>query len=236
MIRRDSGRRHVPRRHQAGHRPSTDSVTTTRVAHDSRRISPRRRADRDQRRAADASTSTVTNRGDRPDPGRLALSFLRSEPRARVRSRGARTACGSNIAGGHRRALRAGRRTRGGAGRARRAARRVAGSTAWSNGALDDPTVRGSARWSAVADVFTRTASRHEAVDRRTYADHYGPTTGDRIRLADTDLIDPDRARLRRLRRRGEVRRRQGDSRRHGAVADRRRATAARPISSSRSA
>src|SRR5215510_6490509 len=26
-------------------------------------------------------------------------------------------------------------------------------------------------------------------VDRRTYADHYGPTTGDRIRLADTDLI-----------------------------------------------
>lgn len=26
-------------------------------------------------------------------------------------------------------------------------------------------------------------------VDRRTYADHYGPTTGDRIRLADTELI-----------------------------------------------
>ncbi len=26
-------------------------------------------------------------------------------------------------------------------------------------------------------------------LDRRTYADHYGPTTGDRIRLADTDLI-----------------------------------------------
>ena len=25
-------------------------------------------------------------------------------------------------------------------------------------------------------------------IDRRTYADHYGPTTGDRIRLADTDL------------------------------------------------
>jgi urease subunit alpha len=33
-------------------------------------------------------------------------------------------------------------------------------------------------------------------IDRRTYADHYGPTTGDRIRLADTDLfirIDADR-------------------------------------------
>src|SRR5438093_637914 len=26
-------------------------------------------------------------------------------------------------------------------------------------------------------------------IDRTTYADHYGPTTGDRIRLADTDLI-----------------------------------------------
>ncbi|OFW23174.1 MAG: urease subunit alpha [Acidobacteria bacterium RIFCSPLOWO2_02_FULL_65_29] len=26
-------------------------------------------------------------------------------------------------------------------------------------------------------------------IDRRTYADHYGPTTGDRIRLADTSLI-----------------------------------------------
>ncbi len=26
-------------------------------------------------------------------------------------------------------------------------------------------------------------------IDRRSYADHYGPTTGDRIRLADTDLI-----------------------------------------------
>src|SRR4051812_44818132 len=26
-------------------------------------------------------------------------------------------------------------------------------------------------------------------IDRRTYADHYGPTTGDRIRLGDTDLV-----------------------------------------------
>jgi urease subunit alpha len=26
-------------------------------------------------------------------------------------------------------------------------------------------------------------------INRRTYADHYGPTTGDRIRLADTDLL-----------------------------------------------
>src|SRR5216684_2856380 len=26
-------------------------------------------------------------------------------------------------------------------------------------------------------------------LNRRTYANHYGPTTGDRIRLADTDLV-----------------------------------------------
>src|SRR5258707_1627546 len=26
-------------------------------------------------------------------------------------------------------------------------------------------------------------------IDRRTYASHYGPTTGDRIRLGDTDLV-----------------------------------------------
>src|ERR1044071_79284 len=26
-------------------------------------------------------------------------------------------------------------------------------------------------------------------MDRRAYADHYGPTTGDRIRLADTELL-----------------------------------------------
>src|SRR5262249_24614021 len=26
-------------------------------------------------------------------------------------------------------------------------------------------------------------------IDRQTYAGHYGPTTGDRIRLADTDLV-----------------------------------------------
>ena len=26
-------------------------------------------------------------------------------------------------------------------------------------------------------------------IDRLTYANHYGPTTGDRIRLADTELL-----------------------------------------------
>jgi urease subunit alpha len=34
-----------------------------------------------------------------------------------------------------------------------------------------------------------RDAWCHVRIDRRTYADHYGPTAGDRIRLADTDLV-----------------------------------------------
>ena len=57
-------------------------------------------------------------------------------------------------------------------------------------------------------------------LSRRTYADHYGPTTGDRIRLADTDLLIRIEHDFAVLRRRGEVRRRQGDPRRHGTVAD----------------
>ena len=82
--------------------------------------------------------------------------------------------------------------------------------------------------------VETRPSTSHDMkLDRRTYADHYGPTTGDRIRLADTDLIIRDRARLHDLRRRGEVRRRQGHPRRHGAVADGDAGPTARPISSS---
>ena len=53
-------------------------------------------------------------------------------------------------------------------------------------------------------------------IDRRTYADHYGPTTGDRVRLGDTDLIievESDRTVY------GDevqVRRRQSHPRRHG--------------------
>src|SRR5438093_7655670 len=46
------------------------------------------------------------------------------------------------------------------------------------------------------SNVYRRSCGRrHEAgantvrIDRQTYADHFGPTTGDRVRLADTDLI-----------------------------------------------
>ena len=55
-----------------------------------------------------------------------------------------------------------------------------------------------------------------KTIDRKAYAEMYGPTTGDRVRLGDTDLyveIERDHTDLRRG---GEVRRRQGDPRRHG--------------------
>ena len=34
-----------------------------------------------------------------------------------------------------------------------------------------------------------RTAIKEMKIERHTYADHYGPTTGDRVRLGDTELI-----------------------------------------------
>ena len=53
-------------------------------------------------------------------------------------------------------------------------------------------------------------------IDRRHYADIYGPTTGDRVRLGDTEPRRRGRADADRLRRRVQVRRRQGAARRHG--------------------
>ena len=55
-------------------------------------------------------------------------------------------------------------------------------------------------------------------IPRRQYADLYGPTVGDRVRLADTELLIEIEHDLTTLRRGGEVRRRQGDPRRHGPV------------------
>ena len=48
-------------------------------------------------------------------------------------------------------------------------------------------------------------------IKRSAYADMFGPTTGDRVRLADTDLIVEVGEGFLHLWRGGEVRRRQGD-------------------------
>ncbi|MBB0247233.1 hypothetical protein FNQ90_24705, partial [Streptomyces alkaliphilus] len=39
------------------------------------------------------------------------------------------------------------------------------------------------------SDPVTRATGDRPVLDRAAYADLYGPTTGDRIRLADTDLF-----------------------------------------------
>ena len=62
---------------------------------------------------------------------------------------------------------------------------------------------------------------------RAAYADMFGPTVGDRVRLADTELIIEVERDLTILRRGGEVRRRQGDPRRHGPEPGRRSAAGA---------
>ena len=73
----------------------------------------------------------------------------------------------------------------------------VVGINGLVNGALDDER-----RTAALAKIARLRPAGAMKLSRRTYADHYGPTTGDRIRLADTDLLIRDRARFRRLRRR----------------------------------
>src|SRR5213076_3156727 len=47
----------------------------------------------------------------------------------------------------------------------------------------------GAASRGGVHDGGARQRRNDMRLDRRTYADHYGPTTGDRLRLADTDLV-----------------------------------------------
>src|SRR6185295_10957911 len=120
------------------------------------------------------------------DPGRIALSFLRGEPWAAVRPReGLRDA--AQRAGGDRGALRARRReggdpggSGGGAGglRAERAHRWIRGRP----GAGREREARADRRLSRGRLVSLR-------LPRRQYADLYGPTVGDRVRLADTDLL-----------------------------------------------
>src|SRR4029077_9483673 len=83
---------------------------------------------------------------------------------------------------GNGRAVRAGRHPRGGAGRDRRDARGFGAEPARQRAARRRPRPRRGAE-------SGRRIRQDMNIDRRTYADHYGPTTGDRIRLADTDLI-----------------------------------------------
>ncbi len=168
-----------------------------------------------------------------PDPGRLALPLLRGQPRAALRPRAA-FGMRLDMPAGHGGALRAGRRE------ARDAWSELAGARARVR--PERRSTRGRAREDAgarrrLADVGAAVDERC-ASPRRQYADLYGPTTGDRVRLADTELFIEIERDFTVLRRGGEVRRRQGHPRRHGPVGARharrrRRSTSSSPTPSS---
>src|SRR5262249_55196419 len=115
------------------------------------------------------------------DPGGLALPLLRGQPCAALRPRpGVRDA--AHRAGRHGRALRARRRE---ARDARRARRRASGLRPEC---LDR---RRRARPGADPARGVGAAGMTLRLTRRQYADLYRPTTGDRVRLADTEPFIP---------------------------------------------
>ena len=137
------------------------------------------------------------------DPGRVALSLLRGEPGAEVRPRaGARLSAGRPRR--HRRSFRAGPVAHRRSGRLRRRPR-GAGIPRRGDGAACDE------------------ADEMKTIDRRAYAEMYGPTHRRSRASRRHRSHHRDRARPHHLRRRGEVRRRQGDPRRDGAEPARRR-------------
>ena len=101
-------------------------------------------------------------------------------------------------------------------------ARRAIGFSALVDGDLDD--VEGALARARARRVLgggprssrTRRWRGPMRISRDRYARLYGPTAGDKFRLADTDLVCEVERDLRRARRRGGLRRRQDDPRRHG--------------------
>ncbi len=162
---RSAGRGDLPRRHQAGHRPPADPDAASRPA-----------SARSKRATGDIEINVgratpPDRRGEhrRPaDPGRLALPLLRGQP-------GAATSTAPQ-ARGFRLDIAAGTAVRFEPGQTRTVdlvaydgARVVHGFRGEIMGPLDGDAMK--------------------TISRRAYAEMYGPTTGDRVRLADTDLV-----------------------------------------------
>ena len=175
----------------------------------------RRRRDRAQRRPRRRSSSPSPT----PATGRSrsARTITSSRPTRRCKfDRAARARLPPRHRGRHRRALRA--RARSGRSSWSRWPA-TASSTASRRG---DGTARRAGGEGGKATAATRPRTQGTAkgdamkITRRAYAEMFGPTIGDRVRLADTDLVIEVERDLTDLRRGGEVRRRQGDPRRHG--------------------
>jgi hypothetical protein len=135
----------------------------------------------------------VANSGDRPIQVGSHYHFFETNPALRfdrALARGMRL----NIPAGHRRALRAGADAHGGARPLRRRARGVR-LPRRHHGA---PRQEGSGAKEGRQGQESETAMSGRAVSRRAYAEMYGPTVGDRVRLADTALtieVEEDRTR-----------------------------------------
>ena len=197
------------------HEPITERSIEHRAADD-----PRRGRRPDEPIEINAGRPVITlrveNTGDRPVQVGSHYHFAEANPALsfdRAAARGHRLDVPAGTVGALRAGHRARRRPRPVRGAPRRSPACAARSPARSIGPRPAP----DDRWMS-------------SIERDRYRALYGPTTGDRIRLADTDLwIEVDRGPLRR-RRRGRVRRRQGDPRVDGPV-DARPAPRARPTS-----
>ncbi len=123
------------------------------------------------------------------DPGRLALSFLRDQSGAQVRPRqGARLP--ARHSGRHRGALRARPEPHGAPRRHRRQARGLRlppGGDGQGVSALDRLPFSSVPMSHPCPHPAMR--SRRPPSPAPHYADMFGPTTGDRVRLADTELF-----------------------------------------------
>ena len=143
-----------------------------------------------------------------------------------------------DLPAGHGGPLRAGRDQDGAARGPGRASARSTAAAAWSSGQLDDPDGP-QAAWSGCRQAASATSRPSDRADPRgasleaqrrmsmsrsartapAYAGHYGPTVGDRIRLADTELIIEIEKDFTVYGEEVAVRRRQGHPRQPGTVA-----------------
>ena len=112
-------------------------------------------------------TLVVENTGDRPIQVGSHYHFAETNGALRLRPRRPRAACAEHRLG-HRGALRAGPAAHGGTGRLRRRPRGLRLPRPGARKTLTDGNASGT---------------------RRAYAEMFGPTVGDRVRLADTELV-----------------------------------------------
>ena len=165
---RGAGRGDLPRRHQAGDRAQADPGQADRSA--SAPIETVARDDRAQRGPRRRGGSRSRTRGDRPIQVGSHYHFFEVNPALRsTASWRAGSAWTSRPA------------RRCGSSRARRAPSSWSPTTGDARGAGLPRRGDGAARRAMKTAVKT--------IDRHAYAEMYGPTTGDRVRLGDTDLV-----------------------------------------------